>query len=337
MAMAVKASDLDVAAQAAREAGNSVQALRALMAANRLEPDASREILIRDLRITQNLYGPRTPPALGDAPPSLSYAQSMPTCALHEVTPEILRAAFADRGCLYVPNAFDAEATDILREAVEGAQNACRQEQSDPRWCSVPKLPTSKQSLDVAGARAFAHGSSGCLATDSPRAMFVICDMFERKGVTGIAERYLGEAPVLSASKFMLWRVPPGPEASWHQDGRFLGQGMDIVSLNVWTALTDCGETAPGMDLVLDYPDHYINAAEDSAFDWAVSNAQVAELSKHVPVVTPRFRAGDILMFDQWLLHRTSRRPDMTNSRYAIESWFFAPSVFPLGRTALLA
>ena len=337
MATEVTASHLDAAATAAREAGNAVEALRQLMAANRLEPNASREILIRDLRITQDLYGPSTPPTLGQAPHSLSYVQDMPSCALHEVTPEILRAAFADRGCLYVPNAFDVASTDLLRDAVEGAQNASRAEQADPGWCSVPKLPTSKQALDVAGARSFARGSNGCLATDSPRAMFVICDIFERKGITAIAERYLGEAPVLSASKFMLWRVPPGPEASWHQDGRFLGQGMDIRSLNVWTALSDCGESAPGMDLVLDYPDHYIMAAEDSAFDWSVSNTQVAELSKRVPVVTPRFRAGDILMFDQWLLHRTSRRIDMTDTRYAIESWFFAPSVFPLGRTALLA
>jgi hypothetical protein len=337
MAMEMKASDLDSAARAAKAAGNPVQALRQLMAANRLEPNTDREILIRDLRITQELYGPRTPRALGDAPAALTYEQGMPACALSEVTPEIVRAAFAARGCLYVPNALDADTTDTLRAAVEGAQNACQVEQPDPRWCDKPKLPTGKLTIGLAGARTFAHNSGGCLAADSPRAMFLICDAFERCGITAIAEDYLGEAPVLAASKFMLWKVPPGPEAGWHQDGRFLGEGMDIASLNVWTALTDCGESAPGMDLVLDYLDHYILAAEDSAFDWAVSNSQVDELRQRVPVVTPRFRAGDILMFDQWLLHRTHRRPDMTNTRYAIESWFFAPSVFPVGRTALLA
>ncbi len=337
MAMAMKASELDAAARAAKEAGNPVQALRQLMAANRLEPDPDREILIRDLRVTQELYGPRTPRALGEAPASLSYEQEMPACALNEITPELVRAAFAARGCLYVPNALDADTVDTLRTAVEGAQNAFRTEQPDPRWCSAPTLPSGKLALGLASARSFAHDSGGCLAADSPRAMFLICDIFERCGITAIAENYLGETPVMSASKFMLWKVPPGPEAGWHQDGRFLGEGMDIASLNVWTALTDCGESAPGMDLVLDYPDHYILAAQDSAFDWAVSDTQVDELRKRVPVITPRFRAGDILMFDQWLLHRTSRRPDMTNTRYAIESWFFAPSVFPLGRVALHA
>ena len=219
MALEMKASDLDSAARAAKEAGNPVQALRQLMAANRLEPNTGREILIRDLRITQELYGPRTPPSLGDAPASLSYEQGMPACALTEVTPEIVRAAFAARGCLYVPNALDADTTDTLRAAVEGAQNACQVEQPDPRWCNEPKLPSSKHAIGLAGARSFAHDSGGCLAADSPRAMFLICDIFERCGITAIAENYLGEAPVLAASKFMLWRVPPGPEASWHQDG----------------------------------------------------------------------------------------------------------------------
>jgi hypothetical protein len=333
----MEVSDLDTSARLANAAGDSIKAIRQLMAANRLKPDAEREILIRNLRVTQDLYGPRTPHEFGELPATLSYKQDMPACSLAEVTPEILRAAFAARGCLYVPNALDAGTTEALRAAIEEAQNACRAENPDPQWYSQPSLPTRKLAFDLAGARNFAHNSGGCLAADSPRAMFMICDMFERSGITALAENYLGEAPALSASKFMLWRVSAGPAAGWHQDGRFLGEGMGIASLNVWTALTDCGETAPGMEIVLEYPDHYIQAAEDSAFDWAVSDAQVDEIRKRVPVVIPKFQAGDMLMFDQWLLHRTARRPDMTGTRYAIESWFFAPSVFPVGRTALLA
>ena len=112
---------------------------------------------------------------------------------------------------------------------------------------------------------------------------------------------------------------------------------MEIASLNIWTVLSDCGEDAPGMDLVLKQFDHYIAAAEGSHFDWAVSDEQVDELRERVPVVTPKFKAGDMLMFDHWFLHRTSRSPAMTENRYAIESWFFAPSVFPVGRSAMIA
>jgi Phytanoyl-CoA dioxygenase (PhyH) len=328
-------SELDMAARAAKEAGNRTLALQQLMEANRLAPDPDREILIRDMRITTSLYGPRTPYQFGQAPTELHYEQGMPTCSLADISPEILRAAIDARGCLYVPNAFDVETTGELRAAVQGAHSALKSENPDPQWYSRPKMPSQQQAVDVAGARSFAHGGGGCLAVDSPRAMFTICDIYERSGVFALAEKFIGESPVLSASKFMLWQLGGGPEAGWHQDGRFLGEGMDIVSINVWTALTDCGESAPGMELVLKNLDHYIQAANDSVFGWAVSNAQVDAMRKDVPVVIPKFRAGDMLLFDHWLLHRTSRAPEMPDIRCAIESWFFAPSVFPLGRSGI--
>ena len=337
MGLKIQVTDLDAAARVASDAGNAVEALRHLIAANRLEPNPEREILIRNLRLTSELYGPRTPAPVREAP-ALRYEQEMPACQLAEITPDIVRTAIADRGCLYVPNALDTETTDTLRAAIEAAQNAWQEEQPDPRWYSRPKLSSPDHALQVASARDFAHRSGGTLAADSPRAMFLICDMLERTGIAALAEQYLGEAPVMSADKFMLWRVGPGESrGGWHQDGRFLGDGMDIASLNIWTALTDCGENAPGMDLVLEDYDHYIMAEEGSHFDWAVSDEQVDKLSQSVPVVTPRFKAGDMLLFDHWFLHRTSRRPDMTDNRYAIESWFFAPSVFPVGRSAMIA
>ena len=43
------------------------------------------------------------------------------------------------------------------------------------------------------------------------------------------------------------------------------------------------------------------------------------------------FRAGDALLFDHLLLHRTAVGPGMTRERYAMETWLFAPSVVPRG------
>jgi hypothetical protein len=332
-------SKLEARASAAIEAGEKAEGIRQLVAANRLSPDVKREILIRNLRASSaNVYGARTRAIFSDEPVTLSYEQGLPTCALADITPEIIRAAFDARGCLYVPKALGRADTEVLSAAVENAHNARLSKKPNPAWYQRLRLPGDDSAPGVGKARGFAHKEGyGCLAVDSPRAMFRICDIYERLGVTAIAEKFLGETPVLSASKFMLWRVGPGSEVSWHQDGRFLGEGMDIASLNVWTALTDCGESAPGMDLVLKKLDHYIQGDEDSHFDWSVSNAQVDELRKSTPVVTPRFRAGDMLMFDHWLLHRTSRQPGMTDTRLAIESWFFAPSVFPLGRAVISA
>lgn len=327
----MQVSDYDAAANATED---KEEILRNLLAANRLDPQGEREVRIRDARMTEELYGERTPADISDAPVELRYEQNMPTCALPDITPEIISAAFKACGLLYVPAAIDAGEVGRMREAIETAHNSM-ESPVEPQWHDRPKLSDKQATMRLAAARQWANEVGGCLAVDSPRAMYQILDMLERHGIQQLAQDYLGERPVMSAAKFMLWRVPgEGPSAGWHQDGRFLGD--DLASLNVWTALTDCGpEVAPGMDLVLEYLDHYIMPAEDSHFDWSVSDSQVEALN--LPVITPHFKAGDMLMFDNWLLHRTCRRPGMTETRYAIESWFFAPSKFPIGRTALLA
>jgi hypothetical protein len=43
----------------------------------------------------------------------------------------------------------------------------------------------------------------------------------------------------------------------------------------------------------------------------------------------PIFEQGDALLFDELFLHRTACEPEMTRERYAIETWLFAPSVYP--------
>ena len=40
-------------------------------------------------------------------------------------------------------------------------------------------------------------------------------------------------------------------------------------------------------------------------------------------------RPGDAVLFDHLLLHRTGVDPSMTATRYATETWFFAPSAYP--------
>ena len=103
--MSVGVTKLDLAADEACEAGRQVEALRCLIAANLLDPDPHREIRIRDLRLTDELYGERASFKFDDAPIALSYDQGMPTCSLSDVTPAMVRAAFKDRGCLYIPGA----------------------------------------------------------------------------------------------------------------------------------------------------------------------------------------------------------------------------------------
>jgi|GEM_PF-1367858 hypothetical protein len=59
--MEVEAGDLDLAANLACEGGKRAEALLHLLAANKLDPNPDREAQIRDLRLTNDLYGQRTP------------------------------------------------------------------------------------------------------------------------------------------------------------------------------------------------------------------------------------------------------------------------------------
>jgi hypothetical protein len=44
------------------------------------------------------------------------------------------------------------------------------------------------------------------------------------------------------------------------------------------------------------------------------------------PPVRPEFEPGDGLMFDEHFLHQTYLHEHMTEARYALECWLFAPS-----------
>ena len=57
-----------------------------------------------------------------------------------------------------------------------------------------------------------------------------------------------GERPALSANKCTLRRVPVDTNTNWHQDGAFLG--ADVRTVNLWLALSDCGDDSPGLEIV---------------------------------------------------------------------------------------
>jgi hypothetical protein len=165
--------------------------------------------------------------------------------------------------------------------------------------------------------------------------LHMLLEAYDDLGLRDVVEGYLGERPVLSANKCTLRRVETTAGTDWHQDGAFLGAG--IRALNIWVALTDCGVDAPGMDLVPRRFDEVVETGTGGAiFDWAVGPDTVAQLSADAPVVRPRFRAGDALLFDDLFLHRTAIDPSMNRSRYAIESWFFAPTSYPDGQVPIV-
>jgi hypothetical protein len=172
------------------------------------------------------------------------------------------------------------------------------------------------------------------LACEAPRPLFHAVEALRAAGIGEVIAEYFGERPALSAKKTTLRRADADTHDSWHQDGAFLGR--DTRSVNVWTALTPCGIDAPSLDVFARRFQQVLpTGTDDARFDWAVSGMSVERLGTH-DVVRPEFDAGDALLIDQLTLHRTGLSSAMTKERYALESWFFAPSTYPYKQIPLV-
>src|SRR5262249_35100855 len=134
--------------------------------------------------------------------------------------------------------------------------------------------------FDLSGPRRVTGDPSNLMGTDSPKVMADIFDTFDRSGLRRVAAGELDEQPAISAHKGTLRRVFPesfneNTPSFWHQDGAFLG---DVRALNVWLALSRCGDVAPGLDLVPQRIDHIVpTGTEGAVFDWSVSRTVVEE------------------------------------------------------------
>jgi hypothetical protein len=178
--------------------------------------------------------------------------------------------------------------------------------------------------------------SGGCLAADSPRAMFNLIDITTKSGVGDVIAGYLGERPALSVLKTTLRTIAPmDGQNGWHQDGAFLGD--NIRSLNMWVSLSHCGIDAPSLDLVAKRLHEIVpTGTEGAAFDWSVGEPVVQRVAGEQGVHHGVFEPGDVVFLDEMNLHRTSATLEMTETRLAIEAWFFAPSAYPLKQYPVL-
>jgi hypothetical protein len=252
-----------------------------------------------------------------------------------DLTVERMGGAFQHHGSLLVRGMIASHEAEHLRTGIDRAMRARDAFQSGT---PVEELDAWYAETPLDTPTATARGWVGSLWTaDSPRMMYEVLELYERHGLTAVISGYLRESLMLSIGKSTLRRVDPGGgEHDWHQDGAFLGK--DVRTVNVWLSLSDCGVDAPGIDVVAQrLPGVVETGSHGAIFDWSVGRGVVEGLKQEgARVVCPVFRPGDVMLFDQLMLHRTAVRPEMTKSRYAIESWYFTPSTFPMDQGPLL-
>ena len=323
-----------------RARGDLLEALQLLEAANADRPQETYEVQLASLRhdaFTQLDRTPGFPAWPVDHRNGATPSAGIPSRPAGSLTGEQVRDAVLEHGCVLVPGLASPDDVEELTAGIDRAFEA-RDELAAGRTTS-PTTWYRRLELDRASAqtlgRKWVEGGSALLTVDSPHMLAELFAFFGRAGLREVLSEYLGERPVLSANKCTLRRVPIDSSSEWHQDGAFLGDGIRAV--NVWLALSDCGVEAPGLDVVPRRLDNVLETGTGGAlFDWAVGPDVVARAATAAPVVRPEFRAGDALIFDDLFLHRTAVDAQMTRSRYAIESWFFAPSKYPDGQVPIV-
>ncbi len=335
--LAVDPIDALAAASALEQEGRPVEAIRLLTDADRRVRDPRLEERLVSLRhhafdaLDRRVPTDLLPPITADPGPT----PPLEPVALADLTPEVLRAGLARNGCVWVRGLASPDQVDILAHGIDRALGGY-----DDAEAGVPVTDTSPWYVPfepqpgkyrVGGRRNWVRASGAVWTVDSPRMLFELCDLLEDRGIDDLVTAHLGERPALSANKCTLRRVPVDTNTNWHQDGAFLG--AEVRTLNIWLALSDCGTDSPGLEIVPRRFDTVLTTGTEGAmFDWSVSPEVVADAAGDVALVTPDFRAGDALLFDHLLLHRTAVGPDMTRERYAMETWLFAPSSYPEGQ-----
>lgn len=291
----------------------------------------------RELRRLRHLAGveaiaspPSRPRLVEPAPasPPRGSDSKCPEITPDELTPEVLRAAIEEAGCLLVRDLMpDEEAlafADGIEQAFATRLNLRETGGEDTEGFYdelVPEAPYEVQKRD------WIEEGGGVLAVDSPRLLSDMLRTFDDVSLPQVIEGYLGERPYVSADKCTLRKATPDVPGAWHQDGRFMG---DVRAMNVWLSLSRCGDEAPGMDLVPTRLDDYVATGTEGTFlETQVSDAVAKEAAGEIGIVRPVFNPGDALLFDDLFLHQTGSDPSMPKPRYAIESWFFGASAFP--------
>ena len=338
--------------------GDARGAIETLTQANRADPNPAYERAL--VRLRHEGCASLPPPGSPSSEPIVAEpgdGQVVEVTAA-ELTTEAIRMGLARSGSLLVrgliPEGRAAQLVNGIEATYAAFDAAAAGQDHDDTWYVPFPMPAVIAPTNAGDAvrlspgappaanvgptlhRKITRDGAGIWTVESPRMLFEFFEVVDEVGLGEVISSYLGERPFLSANKCTLRKVPAAePTGGWHQDGAFLGR--DIGSLNCWIALNHCGIDAPGIDVVPKRFDDIVTPGGSGAyFKWSLSDDDVREAAGDLQPVRPEFGPGDALLFDHRLVHRTGGSPEMLRERYAIESWWFAPSAFPPSQLPLV-
>jgi hypothetical protein len=299
---------------------------------NRSSPSVEQERMLLHLR---NLLGIRLlERELDDAgfpdpdDGALPNGSWLPELVPKDLNPATLRAGILRSGCVLVRGLVDRSRAEQIARAIDRSFKERARYESDKSFNDRYYVPFEHDPRrGHTPPRNFIGAGGGVLAIDSPLLSFELGELYRSIRLPELVEGYLREPPLVAGDKATLRKAEPEVSGAWHQDGKFMG---DVKALNLWLSLSECGETAPGLDLVPRRLKHHVATETDEAMMRNQVSQRVAEeAAGDLPILRPVFEPGDALLFDELFLHKTASDPRMRHPRYAIENWFFGSSAFP--------
>lgn len=107
--------------------------------------------------------------------------------------------------------------------------------------------------------------------------------------------------------------VSPDRAVCFHQDQEFMGPLQRCI--NVWIPLTAAGGQHPGLEIWLDGP-------QETLLNFGMEpdeREQICARMRPEQHWKPELKAGDVLVFTHYTVHRTWMSPEMSQARYSYE------------------
>jgi hypothetical protein len=271
---------------------------------------------------------------------SPSISGIIPEVSAAALTGQKLQDAINNHGYLLVRGLMSSESSANLRDTIDLSMRARMEvavpnapaSLSGPWYYESPYFPGDHFAFSARNKEQKYGATGSIMVADSPRGAFQVLEQYRTMNLKNLLTEYFGEPAVIASRKWNFRVVAPrevgdGVGGGWHQDGQFMG--ADVRALNMWVALTPCGDstTAPGLALIPKRIHEIMEYGTGGAnLDWVVGRELIEALAQEAPVVRPYFAAGDALFFDHLSLHRSGHAKAQDHNRYALESWFYAAS-----------